>query len=110
MWQNRSSLSFPACFCRGESLLNDFLLPADLYSDTLAVRRDPAFRTVRANRLAQILPVSDEQIVEDNPVSGRELTAQGHLGFLGRARADVTESIGDPVHMRIDSDPRLPEA
>ena len=80
-------------------------LPALPYSNPLAVQRDLACRTVRADRLAEILSVGDQQIVKNNPILRREFSTQRHLRFLRRSRSDIPQPIRYSVHMRIHRDP-----
>src|SRR5579871_1530545 len=53
------------------------------------------------------LPEGDYQAVVFDPVASRQNLAQGGLGLVGGPGRDQSPSIGNPMHVRVNADPRL---
>src|SRR6516162_9251825 len=78
-------------------------------ADALAIHRNFAFRTERADWLAKILPVRNKQVVKHDPVAPWQFLSQCHLGVVRRLRLDISQPVGNPMNMRIDRNAGLPK-
>src|SRR5205809_6128216 len=84
---------------------NGLTLPSD--SDTLAISRNLTFRTERTDGFAKILPIHDEQVIEEDPVTAGPLFAQRDFHVFGRLCSYVTQQVGISVNVRVHSGSRL---
>src|SRR5947199_5765102 len=89
---------------------SDLLSARDRDSDSPAVGCDLASGADRADGLAQILPVSDKQIIEGDPIPARQFPAQSHFRIFRGFGSDIAEPVRNAVHMRVDRNSRLTKA
>src|SRR5437867_4241594 len=75
----------------------------------VAEPRHRAGRAARRERLADVLPEGDQQVVELYPVPARELRAQRPLRALRGPGAYEAQAVRDAVHVRVDADAGKPE-
>ena len=89
---------------------SDLLSARDRDSDSPAVGCDLASGADRADGLAQILPVSDKQIIEPDPIPARQFPAQSHFRIFRGFGSDIAEPVRNAVHVRVDRNSRLTKA
>src|SRR6266571_8631213 len=89
---------------------SDLLSARDRDSDSPAVPCDLASGAERADGLAQILPVSDKQIIEPDPIPARQFPAQSHFRIFRGFSSNVAEPVRNAVHVRVDRNSRLTKA
>src|SRR5213592_1266032 len=75
----------------------------------VAEPRHRAGRAAGRERLADVLPEGDQQVVELYPVPARELRAQRPLRALRGPGAYEAQAVRDAVHVRVDADAGKPE-
>ena len=80
---------------------NDLTRFADPYAITVALDFTAAAKW--GDRFADILAVSDQKLVDDDPVAPRKLGAERHLGLLRCFGSDVAPAIGDTMNVGIDA-------
>ena len=56
-------------------LVVSFLSTSRFYSNAFAIFRDLASRTKRTDRLAEVLSIRDEQVIEDDPIAAGQFLA-----------------------------------
>src|SRR5262245_37948166 len=56
---------------------------------------------------AYVFTERDEQAVDLDPVTSRELAFERDGSLLGRSRPDVSPAVGDAMHVYVDADARL---
>src|SRR5262245_30140838 len=66
-----------------------------------------AFRASRQRPSADALAERDEQAVDLDPVTTRELAFERDGSLLGRSRPDVSPTVGDAMHVYVDADAGL---
>src|SRR5262245_10620420 len=66
-----------------------------------------AFRTSRERACADVFTERDEQAVDLDPVTARELAFERDGSMLWRSRPDVSPAVGDAVNVYVDADARL---
>src|SRR5947208_14220156 len=81
---------------------SDLLSARDRDSDSPAVGCDLASGADRADGLAQILPVSDKQIMEGDPIPARQFPAPSHVRIFRALGSDLAESVRIAVHVPVD--------
>src|SRR5437762_1281490 len=77
------------------------------HADPPAERPHGAHGAPGRDRRAHVLAKGDEQVVVADPVTRGQLGPERHLGLLRRPRSHVAETVRDPVHVGVDTDPRL---
>src|SRR5437870_13636017 len=88
---------------------SDLLSARDRDSDSPAVGCDLASGADRADGLAQILPVSDKQIIKPDPIPARQVPAQSHFRLFSGFGSDVADPVRNAVHVRGHRIARLSE-
>ena len=78
-----------------------------LHAHPIAILGQKALGAQGRNWLADVLPIGNEQIVEDDPILAGKFLAQGLFGLIRGLGRHIPPSIGDPMHMNIDTDARL---
>src|SRR5262245_26792919 len=66
-----------------------------------------AFRTSRQRARADVFAERDEQAIDFDPVTARELAFERDGSLLGRSRTDVSPAVGDSMRVYVDADARL---
>jgi hypothetical protein len=66
-----------------------------------------AFRTSRQRARAYVFAERDEQAVDFDPVTARELAFERDGSPLWRSRPDVSPAVGDAMNVYVDADARL---
>jgi len=66
-----------------------------------------AFRASRQRASADVFAERDEQAVDLDPVTARELAFERDGSLLGRSRSDVSPTVGDAMRVYVDADARL---
>ena len=65
------------------------------------------FRASRQRARADVFAERDEQAVDLDPVTARELVFERDGSLLGRSRPDVSPAVGDTMNVYVDADARL---
>ena len=63
-----------------------------------------AFRASRQRARADVFAERDEQAVDLDPVTARELVFERDGGPLGRSRVDVPPAVGNAMNVYVDAD------
>ena len=84
-------------------------LSAGRDAHTPAIHGNFAVRTKRTDRLAEILAVGHQQVIEDDPIPPWQFLSQGHLRFVWRFGLHVAKPIRNPMHMRVNCNSRFAE-
>ena len=66
-----------------------------------------AFRTSRERARTDVFTERDEQAVDLDPVTARELVFERDGSLLGCSRPDVSPAVGDAMNVYVDADARL---
>ena len=80
------------------------MLPVKVDTDPVAERTDPTARTEWRDGFADSLSEGDEEAVELFPVSDRDDFPQSEFSLGGCFRLDESQTIGDSMHVGIDTD------
>jgi hypothetical protein len=78
-----------------------------LNADLPAEFEHKAFRASRQRARADVFAEGDEQAVNLDPVTARELAFERDGGLLGRSRTNVSPAVGDAMNVYVDADARL---
>src|SRR5262245_22149508 len=76
-------------------------------ADLAAEFKHGAFRASRQRARADVFAERDEQAVDLDPVTARELAFERDGSLFGRSRRNVSPSIGDAMNVYVDADARL---
>lgn len=79
------------------------------HADLGAILLNGTKGTKRRDRSAQVLTERNEKIVVFDPIRRWKNSPQGKFGFLGVFRPDKPQSVGDPVDVGIDTNPKFSE-
>ena len=66
-----------------------------------------AFRASRQRARADVFAERDEQSVDFDPVTARELAFERDGSLLGRSSPDVSPAVGDAMNVYVDADSGL---
>jgi hypothetical protein len=76
-------------------------------AEARACRGEAALGAEGGNRLANMLAVHHQPLIDIDPIFLRQFRPQRRFGIIRSFRFHITPAIGNPVHMRIDADPRF---
>ena len=76
--------------------------PRPRHTHPFAVSRNRTDTAFRADRRADVLPVHNEQVIEDDPVLFWQYIPQSELRLFRRLRGDEAQAVRDAVDVRID--------
>src|SRR5262245_4501372 len=90
---------------RSRAILRQLAMPFN--ADLAAEFKHRAFRASRQRARADVFAERDEQAVDLDPVTARELAFERDGSLLGRSRRDIPPAVGGAMNMYVDADARL---
>ena len=78
-------------------------LPAKSDTNTIAIFIYRTLTAKRRNRFACLPAKSNQDGVINNPVAAGQFFSQSKFGLIRRFCFNITQPVGNPVHMRIDT-------